>query len=256
MTRTDFVDDAQTVGLIAKIVGVSAAAAAATSPAAAQDALAPFEGYALTIGSSISTTSYAGIADASAYDGKSSNVAATSFNSFGDLGGATAFGLGYDMAIGNNRLLGIRAVVRLGTAGRFDGTHSDVSGGKATGGDLSFFGEIEESFELSARLGMLAAENTLIYAMAGGAIAQYSIGGTYDTDATSPFSWDDQGTVLGGVIGFGVEYMLPTGIAVGAELAHTQFENVNVEYSSGLDSAFLDYDASSTRLTVFFAHRF
>lgn len=256
MSRTDFVEDTPTAGPAAKIMGISAAAAAATSPAAAQDALAPFEGYSLTFGTSISATSYAGIADASAYDGKFSNVAATRFNSFGDLGGAAAFGLGYDMAIGGNRLLGIRGVVRLGTAGRFDGTHSDVSGGKATGGDLSFFGEIEESFELSARLGMLAAENTLIYGILGGAIAQYSIGGTYDTNATSPFSWDDEGTVLGGVIGIGVEHMLPTGIAVGAELSHTQFHNVDVEYSSGLDSALLDYDASSTRLTVFFAHRF
>lgn len=239
-----------------RLIGLSAVAVSATNPAVAQDGAASFEGLHFSLGATIASTSFSGMAEASAFDGKSSSAGPTEF-SFTELGdGEITLGFGYDQAIGANQILGVRGIARFGSAGGFEGSYYDSSGGKDEGGDLSFFGEIERSFELSARLGTMATDSVLVYGSLGASLAHYSIGGGFALECCGSYDWSDDGNVVGAVVGIGMEHMLGAGSSIGAEITYTNYHEVNSGYDEIDEEGAVSFDADSTRLTVFFAHRF
>lgn len=232
----------------------SALAAVAASPALAQDA-SKFEGVYLTYGATVGLSNFTGMSEISSYDTKDYNN--VDFGFFDSESGQAMIGLGYDHAISANKLLGVRATVRAGSAASFSGSYYDDFGGKEEGlAGHGFFGEIGSSLTVSGRIGHVTSANMLFYVTAGVSVATYTAGGSYAHDEGDNFDWSDEGVVFGGMVGIGFEKMLASGMTLGAELGYSSYGTIASEFNYSGDEGYTSFDAESTQLTVFMTQRF
>lgn len=75
---------------------------------------------------------------------------------------------------------------------------------------LDYFGEIDATASLVGRVGHEVGDASLVYALGGGTLMHYTVGGTYTGDEgnAESFSWSDDGYAFGWTVGMGLESFL------------------------------------------------
>jgi len=246
------------VSIKSKLLSCSALVFVIASPVAAQTNASKWSGLNAFAGASYSVTQFAGLAEASAYDGKDSSNTSVDIDFFesGPFGGHV--GVGYDFEVAPNLVLGVRGLARFGGATSFSDSFDDSFGGKgAGGGTLDYFGSVGNSFELAGKLGWTPNENALVYVVAGVSAAKYTAGGYYDPDnSSSSFGWEDSGTVFGPTIGVGFEVAMGNQFSIGIEANHAIFNGAASTYEDKDSSGSTDMNINQSTVSVFLGKRF
>ncbi|WP_370251416.1 outer membrane protein [Nioella sp.] len=186
------------------------------------------------------------------YAGLFFGMGASSHELFIDIDGADRFTHTEDGIGGTGALVGARAGFdfRLGSSSIFgiglDASFGDISSNSTTlyrpvaGGQLEVTNDIsvDSMYALTGRIGRVVSENTLIYGVAGWAMADMTVNANYSSDAQIsgggqafsglPGAFSVEDTVAGATIGLGMETRLGERTSVGVEYRYTDLDGMTI----------------------------
>ena len=242
----------------AHLLGCTALVAVVGVPAQAEGPASAWDGMSVVAGVGGSIFDMAGDAEASStFDSKTSS-AATSFDFF-DKGGATAVvGLGYDRAVSDNLVVGVRGLARFGAATEVSGTFDNSAiSAKDEGGSLEYFANLKNSATVSGRVGYALSGGTLLYVMAGVTGVQLESGGSFDPDNGGPLvEWSDSEFAMGTTLGLGAEAPLPNGYFGGIEISATNFDDLGSDYSGVNEDGLVSLSAKQAQVSIYVGRHF
>ena len=180
------------------------------------------------------------------YAGLFFGMGASSHELFIDIDGSDRFTHTEDGIGGTGALVGARGGFdfRFGTSGIFgvglDASFGDISSNSTMlyrpvgGGQLEVTHDIsvDAMYALTGRVGQLVSENTLIYGVAGWAMADMTVNANY-ADSTGSFAglpgaFSVEDTVSGATIGLGMETRLGERTSVGVEYRYTDLDGMTI----------------------------
>jgi outer membrane immunogenic protein len=138
---------------------------------------------------------------------------------FSDWGFGVALEAGYDHDLGNGIVAGIAADANL-----ISGSLGDSFSDKAGATPIDFFGEIDQIYSLTARVGVAIQDQALLYGLGGVSWGHYEISGE-DAGANR---WQEEGFAHGYTLGAGLETFVATGSTIKIEYRMVDFESVTV----------------------------
>ena len=145
-------------------------------------------------------------------------------------GGAYGVQFGYNFEAGNNIVVGLVAdYSSLSVDGDQCVEHN--TGVCVSADDSKAKGEVSDLMTARANVGVDLGKS-LVYLTGGVASAE---GTSSINDVTNGIDVSDTQTMLGVVVGAGVNYKVAENVSIGAEYLHVNFEDTNFDYSADLE---------------------